>query len=75
MRVINTTIYYKPILKCSIFELCYLHPTTCFDLKISSSDSLRIHMSLLKKMDPFFYAAHIVGEMSYIKNLKLKCGL
>jgi hypothetical protein len=34
---VNTTVDYKPALKCLIYWLFYFHPTTCFDLSRSSS--------------------------------------
>jgi hypothetical protein len=37
LGAVNTTVDYKPIIKCLIFGLFYLHPTTCFDLSRSTS--------------------------------------
>jgi hypothetical protein len=45
---VNTTVDYKPILKCVIFGFFYFHPTTCFDLSISSCG---------------FYEFHVISEL------------
>jgi hypothetical protein len=44
---ISTATYYKLILKCSVFGLFYLHPSTHFDMQRSQLGDLQIYMSLL----------------------------
>jgi hypothetical protein len=48
LRSVNTTVGYKPILKCLTLELFYFHPAACFDLwRWSSGGFYELRMSLL----------------------------
>jgi hypothetical protein len=54
LEAVNTTVDYKPILKCVIFGLFYFRPTTCVDLSRSPSGGFyELQMSLLNYLITF----------------------